>query len=136
MKLNLLHFLWLLVCLYEVEGLKILVQVMTGGNSHVKHVGSMVDALVDRGHIVVSLFCEIVQCFFKDVLVPIHNPRCQINGTMRYRKIFWVQHAGLLPFHKVPYLNKRFDETFHTKFDSAITQSTIMLCEGKSIFLS
>lgn len=98
------------------NGLKILIQVMTGGNSHVKHVGSMVDALVDKGHIV-------------DVLVPIHNPRCQINGTMKYRKIFWVQHAGLLPFHKVPYLNKRFDETFHTKFDPAITESTIILCE-------
>ncbi|KAI6183520.1 hypothetical protein M3Y97_00497700 [Aphelenchoides bicaudatus] len=72
---------------------------------------------------------ELALCTVDDVLVPIHNPRCQINGTMKYRKIFWVQHPGPLPFHKVPYLNKRFDETYHSKFDPAITQSTVILCE-------
>lgn len=65
MRLHFLYFLWLFVCLYEVDGLRILVQVMTGGNSHVKHVGAMVDALVDRGHIVVRFeFYSYLKLYF------------------------------------------------------------------------
>ncbi|KAI6219767.1 Glucuronosyltransferase [Aphelenchoides besseyi] len=44
---------------------------------------------------------------------------------MNYRNFFLVEHAGSLPFHKVPYLTKRFDEAFHTKFDPAITKNTL-----------
>ncbi|KAI6172609.1 Glucuronosyltransferase [Aphelenchoides besseyi] len=119
---------FLLVVLFSIgyiEALKVLIQVLTGGQSHVNYAAAMVNALAERGHTVLPIY-------FKDILVPLHNPRVIINKSMNYRNFFLVEHAGSLPFHKVPYLTKRFDEAFHTKFDPAITESTILLCEGAS----
>ena len=49
-----LHFLG------NVEGLKILVYQTALGMSHVQHIGSVVDTLVEKGHQVVSYFWSLI----------------------------------------------------------------------------